>query len=402
MTVLDERPINGHPVEARDPWPEAEALAPPPRPAPQPPVKQTPQSHSQDENPSAAPATFEAFTDMPSRDRLDDLITRASQVVEVQDADVLSQVKGTAEINASRRVAAKHRAALLKVQEKRNQAEVKAAERKLKAEIRRQDRERQLEEKLADAELRDQLDATEARHRLKRLADPVSYLAAQIRSRRLAMALGAAPAVVAVTIGAVQSQDALARLWNIPHNSPLWWLLFGLEPLATLPLVAIMLYTAASAVTSSWSSWRDMRDQEFFHLKLGLLMSSIAINVMPHMALGEISGVGWVAVPLAIVVSLSLLPKLSEGYNDRIAGAKTEAELGAPAGVLVGEHAKLIRQLRWVQQALIEGRVQGEITDGVPSASAILRVLREKQGTASKPDAQRVRDAMRLLHDVPA
>ncbi|WP_176879926.1 hypothetical protein [Prauserella marina] len=328
-------------------------------------------------------------------EQLDKAIASATSVVERQDVDELFTAKNADEIEAKREVCREFRTDMLEVERERNAAVVSRA----RAEL-------DVENRLAAQTLRDELDASKARALLKRMTNPVAYLASQVRVRRVALALAAAPAVVAVLIGAIQSQEAWSRLWNVTGDVLLTGALYGFEPLFTLPLVAILLYEAATpggsvrTVKETWFRKADFDgDQtEFGSIKAGLLLASVLINVLPHLLLGELSGVAWFAVPAAIVISLSLVPKLAVGFGQRILNAKSDAELGVSSGSLPPVLAKLARQKRHVELAIKDGSYRGQLDEKtrLPSANGVRKTLAELQGAAGMPDAQNVVGFMRI------
>lgn len=327
---------------------------------------------------------------VPEAVELAALRDHAADVIAVQDSPELRAAKTRAEIDAERELAAEHRANLLELQRERNAAELTLARSALATET-----------QIARAGHADQLESAQVKARLARLSSPVGYIAAQSRARRASLALVALPAVIAVAFGAVQVQSTVAAIMGLSSAAPLWWLLYGLEPLATLPLVAILLYEG-SAPGGSPTSWRELARGRFLAAEVGLLVASVLLNAGPHLAQGQVgTALIWLAVPATIVLTLNLLPRLSEAYTARIMGARTEAELGAPTGRLPGDQAKRFRQAAMILAADQAGEIGGfRDADGLPSKSQILKVLKSQQGAASVPDAMAVLDALRLLRGI--
>lgn len=328
------------------------------------------------------------FGDMPSADELTELKDRAGSAVAVQDAHEVREWKTRDEIAKDRVLAETHREDMRGVQAKRNAFEVQKAERQLATDM-----------EIDKAQQRDVLDALKAKDKLRALSSAVAFLGSQYRARRLALALAVSPAVAGVLSGTVQVQDAWSKVLNVASTSPVFWVLFLLEGLATAPLVGILIFQAgkpggsASAIRQAFA---EMRREQFFAIEALLLGISVFINVAPHMILGEWAGLIWLWVPVAVVLSLWLLPRLANAFNERILLAKTDAELSAPAGHLTPEQAKLIRQMKAVEEAELTGSLRaqdGEVTAGV---NAICKALRAAFGTAGAPDGQKVRDALRL------
>lgn len=329
------------------------------------------------------------LADAPTRTELDAARHVTGQAIEGQDADELRAWKSWDEIEAERQVAAEHRANLLGLQRDRNGADLK-----------RQRKELDLDTELAEQADRDQRDAMRARSQMKRLASPISYLASQVRTRKLSLGLAAAPAAVAVLIGAANVQQTLAELQGITGGL-MYWLYAGIEPLATLPLIAI-LALQASGQHDGQNVWQNLRGGRFRKEKFTLLAVSILLNVGPHLLLGEVkAALVWLWVPLAIVVSLSLLPALAHAFNERIVAAKTDAELGVPSGSLTGDQAKLVRQMRMVEEADLSGQLGGQRDEhGIPSSTAVRKALQTIQGRAGVPDARAVTSAIRLMKGI--
>lgn len=335
------------------------------------------------------PATPDRFTSMPSAAELKALEQRATEAVKVQDAEVIREWKSRKELDADCDLAEKHRTALRAVQAKRNAFEIEQAERELST-----------DQEIAKAKQRDVLDAIRAKDKLRALTSATAFLGAQYRSRKLALNLAGAPAVAGVIIGTVQAQDAWSRVMHLTWTNPVWSVLFLLESLATAPLVAILIFQAgrpggsASAMRQAFAS---MRKEKFAGIKALLLGISVFINVAPHLILGELSGLIWLWVPVAVVLSLWLLPVLAAEFNDRILTAKTDAELSAPAGQLSSELSKLGRMVRAVEEAELTGALKAPEDQATAGAGAIRKVLAARFGQAGMPDAQLTRDWLKFV-----
>lgn len=360
------------------------------------PADQQPMRNGQEMPPRRSPAYSQSDSDLPqfvheapSAAELDAARARTAETIAGQDATELRNWKSFDEIDAERQVAKDHRAELLRMQKKHNAAE-----------IRRQEKELDLDEDLTDQARRDQRDARRAKDQLNRLSSPVSYLASQVRAKRAALALAAVPSVVGVVVGAVNVGDSITRLVG-DVSVLLSGLAYGVEPLVTLPLISILLYQAADTAQAE-SSWSEFRKARFFGIKTTLLAGSMVANGLPHMLLGEPATAAlWMAVPVMIVVSLVLMPNLASAFNDRIAAAKTEAELSTPAGSLTGEQTKLLRHVRAVEEAEVSGQLGGQRdSDGMPSSKATRKALVATYGKAGVPDSMATVSALRLLRGV--
>lgn len=394
MTTTDQPTINGHRVNGQVP---SNAFVPPQMSTPLYATNPQPQPAAGDPQLSVyaqlpaypqAAAVPSQFGTMPSAAELEQLQQRAAAAGTVQDADEIRSWKSWEEIEADRKLAQEHRAAMRKVEAERNAFEVEQARRQLST-----------QKEISAAQQRDQLDAIKAKDKLRTLSSPVAFLAAQYRSRKLALNLAASPAVAGVLIGTVQAQDAWAHVMHLSWTNPVWWVLFLLESLATAPLIGILIFQAgrpggsASAIRRAFA---EMRTEKFAGIKALLLGISVFINVAPHLFLAEWSGLIWLWVPVAVVLSLWLLPVLAAEFNERILTAKTDTELSVPAGTLSPDESKLIRQMRAVDEAELTGSLRpqdGEVTAG---AGAIRKALASAFGSAGMPDAQKARDGLRL------
>lgn len=372
MTAVENRPVNGH------------RMAPPPDLG-----GELDRLDLDRPTPDRAPAPM--LSGVPSLEHLAALRSHAAEVIAVQDAPELREAKKLDEITAEIDLAAEHRGDLLALQRKRNRALIAQGERELATEV-----------EISRAAHRDKLEAAKANALLNRLTSPVGYLAAQMRARRLSLILTALPAVVAVLLGSVQVQSAVTELLKLKAGDPISLALFGLEPLFTLPLVAILIYQAA-APGGSPTNWREVRSAKFFLAEVGLLGASITINVGPHVLLHQAGTAAvWLAVPATILLTLNLLPRLAQAYAERIMDARMEAKLGAPTGRLSGTEAKHFRQAGMILRAMANGEIGGERDEhGLPSNNQMYKALRLAQdGRGSREDAVTVAEGIRLLHGV--
>jgi hypothetical protein len=325
---------------------------------------------------------------MPSAAELIELRRRAGEAAGIQSATEIREWMDWPEIHRDMEQAAHHRAALRDVQGERNAFEVEQARRQLST-----------DKEIAKARQRDTLDAIKAKDKLRSLSSSVAFLGAQYRARRQSLTLAAAPAVAGVLSGSVQAQNAWSHVLSVGPSNPVFWVLYLLESLATAPLVAILIYQAgkpggsASAIRKALD---DLRKEKFFAIEAVLLGISIGVNVVPHLILRQWAGVIWLWVPVAVVLSLWLLPQLSNAFAERILTAKTDAELSAPAGTLTPEQAKLLRQMHAVSEAEITGQLRVQTGDVTSGAGSIRKVLAAKFGSAGMESAQQTRDGLRM------
>lgn len=376
MTTTEQPQINGHAPSAAFVPPQMSTQLYATNPEPQ--LPQAP----------VTPVVEGRFASMPSAAELKHLEQRATEAVEIQDAEVIRAWKTRAELDADCDLAAKHRTDMRGVEAKRNAFEIEQAERELAT-----------DKEIAKARQRDALDAVKAKDKLRTLTSATAFLGAQYRSRRLALILAAAPAVAGVIIGTVQAQDAWSRVMHLTWTNPVWSVLFLLESLATSPLVAILIFQAGKpggSASAMRQAFAEMRKEKFSGIKALLLGISVFINVAPHLILGELSGLIWLWVPVAVVLSLWLLPILAAEFNERILTAKTDTELSSPAGKLTPELAKVARQVRAVEEAELTGSLKVQEGKVVAGAESIRKALASRFGSAGIPDAQVARDWLHL------
>lgn len=352
-----------------------------------------PPTGQQEPAPAAAPEPeLPAFaTDIPTAAALDATRQRGADAIALQDSDELHDWKSWDAIEADRDVAVQHQDALRELRTEQNAAE-----------IARQRRELNRDTRLADQAHRDELDANRARAHLRRMHSPVSYLAAQMRARKAVLTLTTAPAVFAIIMGALNVAYALGiGVLGLTITDPFLWALGGIELLFTAPLAGIMLLHATSNSRTP-SSWRELRQLRFFGISAGLLGASVFVQAVPHLMLGQpVMALLSLGIPAGIVVSMSMLPKITGEFNHRISEAKTDAELTAEIGNLTGDQSKLVRQMRIVQAAIDSDTLPGQRDDnGIPSSTAARKALAASQGRAGLPDAMAVTTAMRVLRGV--
>lgn len=347
------------------------------------------------------------------------LRAQAGETIAVQDAEEFAAAMGGAELAEERRIAVFDRTAdrLDRIQDRALELADKDAERALRTKTQKVQRdlrseevdagaararsEARVEKAIADRAHADELAALDARALLTDLTNPVSALATLFRTRKLALRLTAAPTVIAVLIGAFNVGGTLGPLFGLSWLDPLRWLLYGFEPLATLPLVAILLLHAADP-EQAVSTFKDLRKRKYFRIEATLVAVSIVLNVVPHLYTGDVTlALIWMWVPITIVITLWLLPQLVHNFNQRLRFAQAEAELGAPAGNLSPAEARLVRHMRLIRAASEQDEILGTVgEDGIPSTRATERTLRAVQGKASVPEATRVNTALRVLQGI--
>jgi len=325
-------------------------------------------------------------------------LAEVEAVLPLQDDPRLLQRKTRPELDAEKRVAATHRGAMLKIQAKRDEAEAGLAELRMKHDSEQAERELKVAAELADAEHRDKLDAAKARGQLNRLTSPIGYIAQQYRQRRLALTLAATPSVLALILGATNVQESWARWLHYDETYFMHYALYGMEPVATLALSSILLFQGGRP--GGLRSLKEIAEVPFFWIGLVLLAMSCVIQVLPHLAMGEPEGLGWLWVPFMIVISMHLVPKLNEGYGERIAAARTEAELTAPADHMTSDQSKMARLFGSLLRAGLAGRFRGEdAADGLPSNSSVDKTLRGEVGRVSRPDSLATSSFLRVVNE---
>lgn len=408
MTLTDERPRNGHANGVEAPtgvFGRLRAKTPAP---------------GKEETAAALAAPRPQSTLLngwPATGELADVVEAAKETLPHQNAPELLQVKTLAEIKREQKAEAEYRGKQHELRQLRQDAEIKRERMTLAAELAE-----------LEANQRDIVDAGSARAQLDRLANPISYLATQVRHRKVVLSLTVIPAAFAVLIGAVQAQDGWRRVLHLNAAAPVFWVLFTLEALATLPVISILIFQSGesgkrqdASLTDNdeyvdsgdvWlpdhvanetpTTWKSVRSQRFFGASVTLLTASVLINVGPHVLLGEISSAWmWLWIPATIVLTLHLLPKLANGYALRILMAKQDAVLNAPVGPLPPTQAKAIRLAREVDRVQQNGEIVGEVDEfGIPGTRATMRAIKKVHGRAGVPDARAAAAVLRVWRGV--
>lgn len=249
------------------------------------------------------------------------------------------------------------------------------------------------------------LDAKRGERDKRRLTSHDAAVAAEVRRRRLAVRLSTLGATASVLGGSFNVQDAFTRLLSLGSGEALYWIGYALEPMATLPLLAILIMQGGARPDEhsdrhdrgpSW--WMDVRKWFLFAIALGL-------NSGLHAALGEYGAAAmWLWVPVLLVVSTGVLQDSSMLSSQRLLAMQTELELNAPLGPLEGVEAAVLRQswemYRWDR----EGRIGGERDEaGLPSVTQMGKTYREMTGgRISVPTLQQVKRTLAGIHALEA
>lgn len=333
----------------------------------------------------------------------------ARDIIERQDVAELYQVKSRAEHDKELELAEAERAGDRELRQLELNGRLERRRAEIKAEIAAQKAAADIEAKIRKLEHDDELGAAQARGLMRRLTSSASYMASQIRARKWSLALTAAPAIFAVLIGAAQVQDTLAGLMDFGPANPLFWLFFVVEPLATFPLISILLAQAtdngATAeriedhVKGLRFVWRRAMNLSFFMNEVLALLFSVLLNVVPHLLAGESLGrsLVWLFVPAAIVCNLSLMPALNRAFGERILALKEQAALEDPMGAL-GSAAEWFRRVRVIKAADTRGELTGDRTaSGRASNRGIEKYMRRTEGRVARGTANGVGLAIDIL-----
>ncbi len=163
---------------------------------------------------------------------------------------------------------------------------------------------------LADAEAHAQAAAEQ-----HRLISPAVRIGRLYRGSRSTTRILSSVLVAGVVWGAANVQHNMMA--GVPITEPRWWLAFAIEPMITLPLIAVMqLQTTASRegrVTSE-------KKKKFVLIEAALLMLTLALNIGPHIGAGNLWTLLMYGVaPTMIASAVALHAFASAEYAEMIA-----------------------------------------------------------------------------------
>lgn len=268
---------------------------------------------------------------MPTPTALQSAVSRARQAVALQESDALRLAKSPEDVREDLAQARRHRDAYRAYEDR--------VYRDRLAEL---DAGRAHQRVLAKHDRKRNEDAAEAGQRLAQLLDPTSALIRLQKARRWAPRVALLPAVFAVVAGAVNVGTQLSRI-----NPATAWVNWAIEPLFTLPILAILIAqiagaipSVAEAVTGAGTPAQALQavlGNQYARIEAGLFLVAVALNVGLHFAGPGADGSGgswvWMVVPAGLVVSMYLVPKLLADLTAKFVAAKSTLPHPVTSGV---------------------------------------------------------------------
>lgn len=268
---------------------------------------------------------------MPAPMALQAAVSRARQAVALQESDELRLAKSPEDVREDLSQARRHRDAYRAYEDR--------VYRDRLAEL---DAGRAHARVLAKHERKRNEDAAEAGQRLAQLLDPTAALIRLQRARRWAPRVALLPAVFAVAAGAVNVGTQLSRI-----NPATAWVNWAIEPLFTLPILAILIAQIAGAIPSvaealtgvdtPTKAFHAVLGNQYARVEAGLFLVAVALNVGLHFAGPGADGSSgswvWMVVPAGLVVSMYLVPKLLSDLTAKFVAAKSTLPQPVTPGV---------------------------------------------------------------------
>lgn len=348
-----------HPVPDREDPPEVRAETPP-------------KSDTDDFTEDAEVAAFRAE------------LGKARIMRTLQGDPVLLDVLSSKERKAERKLAED-----LRSEERAQRKRAASAERK------RQQAEQRTTDELADAEQSDRVWSQRALFQRKRLLDPIARLARLQQVRMYNTRAWSVLAGLGIAFGAVNVQNTLTD-GKYDSGQAMWWIGFIVEPLASVPLVILLLIRAVSA---QWG--RQFRSRKVAWFEGGLLAAMVFLNAgscMPMVGTWvDVFTLVWhMAPPLLLASAVFLHSVTSAHLADLLMHAYQDA--GDAAGRMQEAVYEQILLMTRIREARISGELAIDTTmpenakynlPSVTKAQAYLNVKKQK--------VQQAFDGLRLM-----
>lgn len=304
---------------------------------------------------------------MPTPVALMAAVRRARQAVALQESDELRLAKSAEDVRADLEQARRHRDVYREFEDRVYQDRL--------AEL---DAQRAHQRVLARHERKRNEDAAEARQRLGQLLDPTSALIRLKRARLWAPMVALLPAVFAVVTGAVNVCTQMNRI-----NPTTAWINWAIEPLFTLPILAILIAQIAGALpsvaeaieeaTSLRGAVKEALSNQYVRIEIGLGLLAAGLNVGLHFtgaeAAGGIGSAVWLVVPLGLAVSMYLVPKLLADLTAKFVAAKgslPDAPGPLPTAINLQEHVQA-SGISEADRKVLSDALTGIATGALPS-----------------------------------
>lgn len=301
---------------------------------------------------------------------------RAHDVLRQQDDPALLEYKDQHEIDADRRDVKTIRRLERRQKKRERIAAVRrgAAKQKAESQIERQ-------------KTVDQVWKVKADSRLQRLTDRSSRVARLYRrSTMIARALTGV-VVAGILWGGVNVQNNVTS--SLGPADLRFWLGFLLEPLASVPLVVLLIANqdcTYEGVTFSGARW-SARWWGVLLGEVGIVALLVVMNGFTHFSEPVVDLIPWLMPPVMVSVGVLLQPMISSRYAELLQNAADDMDTGR----LEGESARIIEAMARIMSALRGGALQ-PYDDGLPSVSQAAKLLR-----VEKRIVQHALDGLRAL-----
>lgn len=262
--------------------------------------------------------------DIPDPQGMAAALTRARRVVAVQDAPELREAKSPADVQAD-------------VESERQRRNGERALGQRVTQVRQDERRQEIEHaaRLAGWERKRSESEAATEFELRRVTNPVTQLTTLRKARSWAPAVALIPAVFAVAAGAYNVGAGLTGI--SPGTAWINWLI---EPLVTVPIVAILIAQIAGAVPAvaeAANPWASLKSNTYARIEAVLFVVAAGLNVGVHLlgsGADRAMAAVWLVVPFGLAVSMYLAPKLRADLTARFVAASqtvhaSEANLGA-------------------------------------------------------------------------
>lgn len=250
-------------------------------------------------------------------------VRRARRVVKLQNSPELLTAKSNDDLNADIAAQRARRDAQRKLDQERDQAAIVDQREGLKHDAKMASWQRRTAE--ADAE---------TMFALRKVTNPVTQLTTLKKARTWAPIVALIPAMFAVIAGGYNVG------MNLSVVAPTTWLInWMIEPLMTVPIVAILIAQicgAVPAVADARSPLASLRENLYARVEAVLALVAVALNVGVHLIGPQhdsaVAGV-WAVVPGGLLVSMYLAPKLRADLTAKFvtAAQAVEGDLFTPA-----------------------------------------------------------------------
>lgn len=302
---------------------------------------------------------------------------RAHDVLRQQDDPALLEYKDQDELDADRRDVKKIRR-LERRQKKRDQI----------AAVRRGAAKQKAEAQIEHQRTVDQVWKVKADSRLQRLTDRSSRVARLYRRSTMISRALTGVVVAGILWGGVNVQHNVTS--SLGPGDLRFWLGFLLEPLASIPLVVMLIANqdcTYEGVTFSGARW-SARWWGVLLGEIGIVALLVVMNGFTHFSEPVVDLIPWLMPPVMVSVGVLLQPMISSRYAELLQNAADAMDTGR----LEGESARIIEAMARIMSALRDGALQPYDEHGLPSVAQAAKLLR-----VEKKIVQHAMDGLRTL-----